>query len=397
MNDRFNNTEEIGINEAHRIITQDFGWIFREKTKRDIGFDAEAETKLDGFIIQIQIKTGLGNFKILKKKNDGLTFYLDSYHYNYWLNVKAPILFLAHIPEQNTTYWQVIKKDVLQKTNKSWKLFIPFSQVFEKVAKEIILDRISIINKPIIFYKPSIEGEDSATIKAGINLGRKKQLDIKQTVDGFKTDDESVNSILSSVLSTAKKYQELSELKRAIYSNPLEFNYRLAISIKYLELDDSNNAAIELTELIRNLIDLMRNGKSEEKEKGLFILAKYIYDNLEDNAEQFLIKLSKIKMVVFVKTHIDGDYTNFINVSMKLLLENNEIELVNYEPNIFIIPEDIPLDIIAKKAITGFKPEFVFNRTPNGISPSLKGFGVTIDIGLMEKELLLDKYHISLI
>ncbi len=67
MNDRFNNTEEIGIYESHRIITQDFGWIFPEKTKRDIGFDAEAETKLDGFIIQIQIKTGLGNFKILKK------------------------------------------------------------------------------------------------------------------------------------------------------------------------------------------------------------------------------------------------------------------------------------------------------------------------------------------
>lgn len=119
MSSSFNNTEEIGINATRRILTEEFGWIVREKNKRDVGVDAEAEVRDEGLLIQIQIKTRQSHFSVLKSAKDGLTYYVDEYHFNYWTNLKAPVLFVAHIPESGKTHWQVVSNKTLTKSNKS--------------------------------------------------------------------------------------------------------------------------------------------------------------------------------------------------------------------------------------------------------------------------------------
>lgn len=131
---RYIKTERLGVIETDKIITKDIGWIFREQPIIDVGLDAIIEEVSDdaptGRFLAVQIKTGLGNFYTTDK---ALTHYVSHIHYNYWLNLSIPIILVAHLPDQNETYWQEINESNLKK---KWKIEIPFSQKLNAKSRE---------------------------------------------------------------------------------------------------------------------------------------------------------------------------------------------------------------------------------------------------------------------
>ncbi len=141
---RYTNTERLGVIETDRIVTKYLGWIFREQPIVDVGLDAlieqsdEGEPK--GRFLAAQIKTGKGNFYVSDKK---LTYYVSHVHYNYWLNLEIPIILIAHIPESEKTYWQIISEETFKKANRRWKIEIPKKQEFNEKSKSRLTEILS--------------------------------------------------------------------------------------------------------------------------------------------------------------------------------------------------------------------------------------------------------------
>ena len=133
---RYNNTERLGVIETDRIVTKHLGWIFREQPVVDVGLDGLIEEVIEGNpsgkFMAVQIKSGAGNFHITKSN---LIHYVSHIHYNYWLNLEFPIILIAHIPETEKTYWQLICEDNFRKTKKKWKIEIPKTQEFNQKSK----------------------------------------------------------------------------------------------------------------------------------------------------------------------------------------------------------------------------------------------------------------------
>ena len=120
---RYSNTERLGVIETDRIVTKYLGWIFREQPIVDVGIDALLEQSEEGNpkgrFLAAQIKTGKGNFYVSDKR---LTYYVSHIHYNYWLNLEIPIILIAHIPESDKTYWQVISEETFKNLRKGGRL-----------------------------------------------------------------------------------------------------------------------------------------------------------------------------------------------------------------------------------------------------------------------------------
>jgi hypothetical protein len=381
MNDAYNNIEELGIDATKKIITQDYKWIFREKTKRDIGIDAEAETKLEGLLIQIQIKTGLGNFKVLKSQNDGLTYYVDEEHYNYWTNLKAPVLFVAFIPEKNTTYWQIVVRENLKKTPKGWKLFIPYANQLDLASKAQILYYCIKPEVQEIHYTPNIENNSYTFRTDVINVG---------DLGGFNSLRE-----IESRQEFAKKAQLLQrviELRKLVYDNSNNYPCRLELSTVYIDLDDHNNATIELTSLIYSL------EKSESKdllaEKVFLIWAKYYLDFMTDKhriENTSLILLAKVGGVLKKNWRVFEQ--SFIEISQK----DSLFKMVRYTKNYFIITQNEHISTILDNG--DFRYQVIFN-TPS--SQDDKGFKIEnclceFETGLMYNNQYLQEYSTPLL
>jgi len=141
---RYTNTERLGVIETDRIVTKYLGWIFREQPIVDVGLDAVIEQSDEGEpkgrFLAAQIKTGKGNFYVSDKK---LTYYVSHVHYNYWLNLEIPIILIAHIPESEKTYWQIISEETFKKANRRWKIEIPKKQEFNEKSKSRLTEILS--------------------------------------------------------------------------------------------------------------------------------------------------------------------------------------------------------------------------------------------------------------
>lgn len=126
---RYSPTEYIGINATEGIILNDFRWIFRPQPICDMGIDAHIERadkgKPTGKKIELQIKSGLGNFT---EHEDGLVFYGENVHLEYWTNHSNPVVLIGHLPETGKTYWVRISTEHIEKTPQKWKIKIPYSQ-----------------------------------------------------------------------------------------------------------------------------------------------------------------------------------------------------------------------------------------------------------------------------
>ena len=137
----YNTTERIGVNAVEKIILKEFGWIFRDQPIIDMGIDAHIESveggKPTGNLIGLQIKTGSSHFSA---KNDGLVYYGKNEHLNYWLNHSLPVVLIGHLPETGKTYWVNITNENIEKTNKAWRVTIPYSQELNSDSQQTFIE-----------------------------------------------------------------------------------------------------------------------------------------------------------------------------------------------------------------------------------------------------------------
>lgn len=144
MGKRHNNLERKGLHRVALVIEDDFEWVFREQPIADVGIDALVEKCNDGEptgqFLALQIKSGQGN--VYERKNEYI-YYISNVHYYYWTKLDIPIILLVYIPKKKKVFWGEINKSRITKTNKGWKLSIPFKNEFHKKSRreinEIIL------------------------------------------------------------------------------------------------------------------------------------------------------------------------------------------------------------------------------------------------------------------
>jgi Domain of unknown function (DUF4365) len=132
-------TERIGV-AATQLIFEKLGWIFREQPIEDYGIDAHVEVVesnlATGKLIALQIKSGKSYFK--EKISDGFVFRGDIEHLEYWKKHSLPVLLVLYHTDDEIAYWQVVNSINVQKTEKAWKLIIPFNQKIDKASLEKI-------------------------------------------------------------------------------------------------------------------------------------------------------------------------------------------------------------------------------------------------------------------
>jgi hypothetical protein len=133
-------TERRAVHET-ALMFNDFGWVFREQSISDFGIDAFVETTIEGRpngnFMALQIKGGESNFH---RNKNGLTFYLDSAHKDYWLEVGKTflVLLILQSTKDGEIYWEVIDTDTIIKAVKNWKIIVPLQNVLSKKSKKEI-------------------------------------------------------------------------------------------------------------------------------------------------------------------------------------------------------------------------------------------------------------------
>jgi hypothetical protein len=134
---RYSKTERVGVNAVERIVVGDLSWIFREQPILDFGIDAQVELVIDGNptgkLIGLQIKTGPGNFR---QTSEGLVYYGEPAHLDYWLGHSLPVILIAHLPESDESFWVQVTVQAVSLTAKAWRIVIPNTNKFGKETKD---------------------------------------------------------------------------------------------------------------------------------------------------------------------------------------------------------------------------------------------------------------------
>jgi len=122
-------TGRIGV-AGTQLCFERLGWIFREQPIEDYGIDAHVEVVesdiATGKLIALQIKSGKSSFK--EKTTDGFVFRGKTRHLEYWKNHSLPVMVVLYDDDSEVAYWQAVNISNVQKTDKAWKLIIPFKQ-----------------------------------------------------------------------------------------------------------------------------------------------------------------------------------------------------------------------------------------------------------------------------
>jgi Domain of unknown function (DUF4365) len=199
---RYSETERIGVYETGRIISKELKWVFREQPIVDVGIDAFIEQSINGKptgkFISAQIKTGLSHFL---NSDKFLTIYISNIHKYYWLNLDFPIILIAHIPETDKTYWEVINEKTLKKTKKHWKIEIPKRQELNSLSikrlTELITDKTGVFPVIKIFNGENIENDYLP--------------EILTKMEGISDANDSINRIVNHVLDLSNKVIESNQ------------------------------------------------------------------------------------------------------------------------------------------------------------------------------------------
>lgn len=330
MADEFNNTEQIGINAVQIIVTEKFRWIFREKTKKDIGIDAELETP-NGLLIQVQIKTGVSHFKSLKNKPNALIYYLDQYHHDYWLKLNVPVLFIAHIPIPNKTYWQIINIENLIKTKKKWKLVIPLkNELIEDLKDEIV--SLCVKREEIkIIAQPHFE-EGRITYSSNVlNAEHLGGINSKASRDTLLEIERKANLLHRIFLQ-----------KGLINDNPRDYSLRLTLATLQIESSNISEASLELMELKR----LLRKESSENLEfMSLMLWIDYYLKFIQFPIEDLIHRVNNTQLFFLYRIEFEGSQTEYFIPSLTFFYEGLEFNLEKNKDNLFLfspIKENLP-------------------------------------------------------
>ena len=126
---------EKGVRMVTNIIEDVFEWIFRPIYKSDIGIDGEIEI-LDGMgrptgeLLAVQIKCGGSYF--IKKGELGYIFYASKKEVNYWQSLLLPVVLCLCNPDEDIIYWTHISLSTIFKTEKGYKIIVPFENKLNK-------------------------------------------------------------------------------------------------------------------------------------------------------------------------------------------------------------------------------------------------------------------------
>ena len=137
---RYTPTNDIGVAVLKRCIPKELGWICREVAQPDVGIDATIEQVIDGNptakYISVQLKTGEGNIHI--DRNGNFIYYIDKTHYDYWLSSSIPVILAYCNPEDETIYWELLKKRNIKRTKgeENYKITISNTHLLNKDSLE---------------------------------------------------------------------------------------------------------------------------------------------------------------------------------------------------------------------------------------------------------------------
>lgn len=154
---RYTPTNDIGVAILNLKISKVLGWICRDITKSDVGIDATIEQVIDGNptakYISVQLKTGEGNIHI--NRNGNFDYYINKTHYDYWLSSSIPVILAYCNPDDETIYWELIKKRNIKRTkgNEGYKITISNTHLLNK-------DSLDELNAIIDTYQSEFELPD---------------------------------------------------------------------------------------------------------------------------------------------------------------------------------------------------------------------------------------------
>jgi hypothetical protein len=136
----FKSLERIGVYALGLVISREFEWIFREQPIADVGIDGQIElvvdNKVQGKLIAVQVKSG---DSYLSNTKEGLVFYGENKHLDYWLAHSLPVLLVIYTPSNEKLRWIDIRPDNVERTKKHWKVIVPEANVFDKTSVNALL------------------------------------------------------------------------------------------------------------------------------------------------------------------------------------------------------------------------------------------------------------------
>lgn len=153
-------TERKGVNAIDNAFLS-MGWVFRETTHTDYGIDGNVEQTVDGrptnSHIALQIKSGQSYLK--ENRNGNITFYIDEWHYKYWLQSDRPVLILFYDDVNDVVIWEQVKLSNIQSTNTQFKIVINPTKVLNRDCLQELNDIIA-THHPHQFYELTEEYND---------------------------------------------------------------------------------------------------------------------------------------------------------------------------------------------------------------------------------------------
>lgn len=101
--------------------SREWAGCFREREHTDMGIDADVEQKVGNTLtsqhIALQIKSGQSYLK--ENKNGKIYFYIDSWHYKYWLQSDRPVLILFYDDILDRVIWEQVCLTHLNRVSES--------------------------------------------------------------------------------------------------------------------------------------------------------------------------------------------------------------------------------------------------------------------------------------
>jgi len=193
MGKRYTKTERLGINKTENFFLEEFDWIFRDQPLVDVGVDAIVEIQENGNptgqFLALQIKAGKSHLKNLKKEPSNYVYYTSNIHYNYWLKLNIPMLFVVYLPSKKKLYWQYILDENFEETSTQWKLKIPNNQILDLKNKEEIQKFVyQYTDKSISIFSSNLKAKSIYDFMHGIEyIGEAVNAleNITKTVDKF--------------------------------------------------------------------------------------------------------------------------------------------------------------------------------------------------------------------
>lgn len=182
-------TERKGVNAVESIFL-DMGWVFRETPHTDYGIDGDVELRKNGELtgrhLALQIKSGDSYLK--ENKNGKITFYIDEWHYKYWLQYDRPVIILFYDVQSKTVIWEQVRLANIQNTPKQFKIEIC-------PTKTLSSESIDELQNIVDAYKPhKIFQLDKACLSE--EYLKYCTYELSRTIDVCLSDNERFNEIL---------------------------------------------------------------------------------------------------------------------------------------------------------------------------------------------------------